>query len=304
MKQKPGVYYIYGMTYQKINFFLSMVFSKVSPTLATVVVLVFILGGCNNIGSNPPGPIDSPTALPDLSGIHWIDLTHSFDSSTLYWPNNVNNFKLTTESKGTTEGGYFYSSYSICTPEHGGTHIDAPVHFAENKYTVDQIPLTSLIGPAVKIDISAHALANRDYLISISDIESWENTFGQIPDHTIVLFQTGYGKFYPNRKEYFGTDQKGPDAIPLLHFPGIDPAAAKWLISNRKVKAVGLDTPSLDYGQSKDFLTHRILMAENLPGFENLNQLELLPATGLLVIALPMKIGGGSGGPLRIVAGM
>ena len=129
----------------------------------------------------------------------WIDLTHTFDSTTLYWPNNQSGFIHKTEAKGKTPGGYFYSSYSVCAPEHGGTHLDAPIHFAENKQTVDQIPLEKLTGNAVLVDVSEKSLKNPDYLISIQDLEFWEEKNGEIEANSIVLFRTGYGKFYPNR---------------------------------------------------------------------------------------------------------
>lgn len=232
----------------------------------------------------------------------WIDLTYTYDSTTLYWPNNIKKFEHNTDAEGKTALGYYYSSYSICTPEHGGTHLDAPIHFAENKLTVDQLPLSSITGNAVVIDVSAKALANRDYLISVEDIENWEKANGKIADNTIILFKTGYGQFYPNREKYFGSAKTGPEAIPELHFPGIDPATTEWLIKNRNIKALGLDTPSMDYGQSKDFKTHQILLGANKPGFENVAHLDQLPAKGIYVVALPMKIGRGSGAPLRIIA--
>jgi kynurenine formamidase len=233
---------------------------------------------------------------------NWIDLTYSFDSTTLYWPNNPNGFEHHVDSKGITPLGYFYSSYSVCAPEHGGTHLDAPIHFAEGKQTVDELPINRLCGKGVMIDVSKKALKERDFLITIADIENWEKENGIISDSTIVLFKTGYGQYYPNREKYFGTALRGLEAIPLLHFPGLDPKAAKWLIDKRKVKAVGLDTPSLDFGQSKDFQTHRILMGEDCPGFENVANLDKLPSKGIYIMALPMKIGAGSGAPLRIVA--
>jgi kynurenine formamidase len=240
----------------------------------------------------------------NLENVQWVDLTYSFDSTTLYWPNNQTGFVHTTDADGITPLGYFYSSYSICTPEHGGTHLDAPIHFAKDKLTIDQIPLTSLTGNAIVIDVSENALKNKDYLIQVSDIEVWEKKNGQIDKNTIVLFRTGYGQFYPNREKYFGTALKGLEAIPLLHFPGIDPATTQWLVEKRNIKALGLDTPSMDYGQSKDFQTHRILLDKNKPGFENVANLDKLPAKGIYVVALPMKIGKGSGGPLRIIAGI
>ncbi len=234
--------------------------------------------------------------------LDWIDLSYSFDASTLYWPNNTKGFEHFTEAEGETALGYYYSSYSICTPEHGGTHLDAPIHFAKNKSTLDQIPLSRLTGHAVMIDVSRKALADRDYQVSVEDIENWEKENGSIPDDTIVLFRTGYEQFYPNREQYFGTSKTGPEAIPELHFPGISPATAQWLIEKRSIKALGLDTPSLDYGQSKEFKTHRILLGRDKPGFENLTHLGRLPAKGIYIVALPMKIAKGSGGPLRIIA--
>jgi kynurenine formamidase len=242
----------------------------------------------------------SPVVWPD--NLDWIDLSHSYDKATLYWPNNAKGFEHVAEAEGKTPLGYYYSSYSFCTPEHGGTHLDAPIHFAENKMTVDQIPLSSLAGPAVMIDVSSKALDDRDYQVGVEDILKWEEDQGRIPENSIILFRTGYGSFYPDREKYFGTPKTGRTAIPELHFPGIAPAAAQWLVENRKIKALGLDTPSLDYGQSKDFKTHQILLGHEKPGFENLTNLEKLPATGLYIVALPMKIAKGSGAPLRIIA--
>lgn len=239
-----------------------------------------------------------------LEELDWIDLTHSFDSSTLYWPNNPTEFEHANDAYGITDLGYFYSSYSLSTPEHGGTHLDAPIHFSEGKLTADEIPLSSLIGKAVVIDVSEKALQNRDYLILEEDVIQWESTHGKLKQNQIILFKTGYGKFYPERESYFGTVKKGDEAIPELHFPGISAACARWLVSERKIKAVGLDTPSLDYGQSKAFEAHQVFMGANVPGFENVANLDQLPAKDFYVMALPMKIKEGSGGPLRIIAGV
>lgn len=241
-------------------------------------------------------------STPSFEELEWIDLTYPFDSTTLYWPNNPDGFQHRVDSKGMTDLGYFYSSYTILTPEHGGTHLDAPIHFYKNGETVDQLPLSKLTGKAVVIDVSSQALNDRDYLIDSVAILNWEAEHGEIPAQSMVLFRTGYGKFYPDREAYFGTAKTGGEAIPELHFPGIQPETAAWLAKNRKVKAVGLDTPSLDYGQSKDFAAHQALMENQIPGFENVANLDLLPATGVFVVALPMKIKEGSGGPLRIIA--
>jgi len=232
----------------------------------------------------------------------WIDLSYAFSDSSLYWPNNPTGFVLDTQANGITPAGFYYYSNSFSAPEHGGTHLDAPIHFAQGKESTDQVPLEKLTGNAVVVDVSVNAFKDRDYLISIKDIQDWEKKNDTINPATIVLFHTGYGQYYPDVKRYFGTDEKGIGAIPNLHFPGIDPATAEWLSTRRKVKAVGLDTPSIDYGQSKDFKTHQVLLAKDIPAFENVANLDQLPVTGAYIVALPMKIKNGSGGPLRIIA--
>lgn len=249
------------------------------------------------LGCQPP-----PKIPLDLNSLQWIDLSYAYDSSTLYWPNNPTGFVHATDAEGITPLGYFYSSYTLTTPEHGGTHLDAPIHFAKDHLTLDQLPLGSLMGNAVVIDVSEKALKDRDYQVAVADIENWEKVHGTLPENVIVLFRTGYGTFYPNREKYFGSAKLGKEAIPELHFPGIDPATTTFLVEKRQIKALGLDTPSMDYGQSKDFKTHQVLLGANKPGFENVANLDQLPATGIFVVALPMKISKGSGGPLRIIA--
>jgi kynurenine formamidase len=246
------------------------------------------------------------TAFPEEAALQfpegkWVDLTHDFSGDTVYWPTGEG-FKLETVFEGTTDKGYYYAANKYTAEEHGGTHIDAPRHFAEGRQTLDEIPLESLIGSAVVIDVSKKAASDRDYQVSVADFTDWERVNGKIPDNAIVLLNTGYGKYWPDRAKYMGTAKKGQEAIKDLHFPGLDPEAATWLVKNRRITAIGLDTPSIDYGQSALFESHRILFKENIPAFENVANLDSLPAKGALVIALPMKIKGGSGGPLRIVA--
>lgn len=231
----------------------------------------------------------------------WVDLSHDFGEDTIYWV-TAEPFKRTTVAEGRTEGGYYYSAYNFSGAEHGGTHLDSPIHFAEGKKTVDQIDIGQLVAPGVKIDVSAKAAGNVDYQITTEDIQAWESANGKIPEWAIILFQTGFATRWPDKKTYLGTDQKGPDAVKDLHFPGLHPDAAKWLIENRKFKAVGLDTASIDYGQSTKFETHVALMTNNIPALENVGDMSKLPAKGFHIFAFPMKIKGGSGGPLRIAA--
>jgi kynurenine formamidase len=230
-----------------------------------------------------------------------IDLSYPFDANTVYWP-TAEGFKLETDFEGVAEGGYYYSAYRYSAAEHGGTHLDAPVHFAKGRNTVDQIPLDQLIGPGIVVDVVSQCSANVDYLVSVADLQNWEKQHGKIKPGTILFLRTGFGKFYPDKGKYLGTDERGQAAVPKLHFPGLDPEAAKWLTQNRAVKAIGLDTASIDRGQSTTFESHRILFEKNIPAFENVANLDQLPAKGFSVIALPMKIKGGSGGPLRIIA--
>ncbi len=237
----------------------------------------------------------------DLSKGRWVDLSHEYDDDTLYWP-TAEGFRKDTVFEGQTDAGFYYTAYSFCTAEHGGTHLDAPVHFAEGKDSVEQIPLSRLIGPAVVIDVREQSAEDVDYQASREDIEAWEAQHGLIPPGSIVLFKTGFASRWPDAHAYMGTGERGAEAVAKLHFPGIHPEAARFLVRERKVASVGIDTPSIDHGQSSQFLTHRILYAHNIPGFENLASLDELPPTGALVVALPMKIGGGSGAPLRAVA--
>ncbi len=243
-----------------------------------------------------PAAADSP-----FTGGRWIDLTHDFSADTLYWP-TAEKFALETEFHGQTPKGYFYAANRYRASEHGGTHIDAPIHFAEGHKTVDQLPIDQLIGAAVVVDVTAKAQKDADYQITVADLKTFEEEHGRIPNGAILLFHTGFARHWPDAKKYLGTDEKGPDAVAKLHFPGLHPDAARWLVAERAIKAVGLDTASIDYGQSTLFESHRILFENNLPAFENVAALDQLPATGAYVIALPMKIKGGSGGPLRIVA--
>lgn len=237
----------------------------------------------------------------EFLGGHWVDLTHEFSSETIYWP-TADTFQRSTVFEGMTEKGYYYTAYNFCAAEHGGTHVDAPIHFAEGRRTVDQIPLEQLIGRAVVIDVADKALENRDYQVGVGDIKAWERKNGRFPDGCIVLLNTGSSRYWPDRVKYMGTDGRGSEAVADLHFPGLHPDAARWLVENRSIGAIGLDTPSIDYGQSELFECHRILFDKNIPAFENVANLDRLPPAGATVMALPMKIKGGSGGPLRMVA--
>ncbi|MEW5675354.1 cyclase family protein [Flavobacterium enshiense] len=261
-------------------------------TLFYALVILSALASCDRKSESPQ----------ESDSSNYIDLSHDFSEETIYWV-TAEEFKLDTVYNGNTPKGYYYSANNFSAAEHGGTHVDAPIHFSKTGQTVDEIPLDKLIGQAIKIDVSSKALTNPDYLVSVNDFLDWEKKEkNNIPDGSIVLLETGYSKYYPNKIKYLGTSGRGDKAVKELHFPGLSPEAAKWLVEHRTIKAIGIDTPSIDYGQSTYFESHVTLLSKNIPVFENLANLDKLPIQGFEIIALPMKIKGGSGAPLRIVA--
>jgi kynurenine formamidase len=228
-----------------------------------------------------------------------VDMTYPFSAETLQWP-TAKPFNLETVNEGRTPQGFWNSSYNYSGSEHVGTHLDAPFHFADGKWTTEKIPLAQTIGAGVVIDVRGKAEVDRDYLLQVRDILTWEKKNGRIAKGAIVLMHSGWGKYWGERKRYFGTD--APGDTENLHFPGFSKEAAEFLVKQRAVKAVGLDTPSIDHGPSKDFIAHQIFGAANVPIFENIAEVDRLPAKGATIYAIPMKIKGGSGAPLRIFA--
>ena len=262
-------------------------------TLTPLIAVLIVVAGCSS-------------TVPHRDHIAWeqlriVDLTHSFGSDTIVWPTEQD-FKLVVQHAADTSSGYYYASNRVEMPEHGGTHIDAPIHFSKGKQTLDKIPIERLTGAGIRINIIEPCARDRDYRITVSDLERWEGAHGRIPNESIVLLHTGFARFWPERKDYLGTNLRGQEGVRALHFPGLHIDAATWLVRERHVKAVGIDTASIDYGQSTKFETHVALLSQNVPVFENLANLQDLPTRGFDVIALPMKIAGGTGGPLRIIA--
>ena len=266
--------------------------SRVSLSqVVSIAAAGLLLAGCAQNGAAPPvfpaGEI--------------VDLSHAYDERAIYWP-TAEGFRLTVDADGMTEGGYYYASNSFCTSEHGGTHLDAPIHFAEGRQTVDQIPLERMLGPAIVVDVTEASGTNPDYQVTVDDLLRTEAEQGRIGADTILLIRTGFSARWPDAASYLGTAERGAEAVANLRFPGLHPDAARWIVNERPLRAIGIDTASIDYGQSTLFEAHRVLYEANIPAFENLTALDRLPARGAYVIALPMKIGGGSGAPLRAIA--
>jgi kynurenine formamidase len=236
----------------------------------------------------------------DLDHYQVVDLTHPLNADAVFWPTSPTTFELEQLAYGRTDSGYFYSANSFATPEHGGTHIDAPIHFDAGGQTVDEIPVAQLMGRAVVIDVRVQAAADPDYTLTEADLAAFEGQHGDIQPGSIVLLRTGWSERWPDAKAYLGDDTPGDASN--LHFPSFGPEAVRVLVEHRRIAALGADVASIDYGMSQDFMVHRIAASANVPGLENLTNLDQLPATGAWVIALPIKIEGGSGGPVRAVA--
>ena len=213
----------------------------------TVVLLIPI--------SYKAAPCSELTAegIPDQDKI--VDLSYPISSMPIlsYWPTGKP-FKLERVARTwtVTEQGYWYASNNYGpTNEHGGAHVDAPVHFNTHGRTIEEIPLKEWIGPVIIIDVSQKSLKNSDYLVNTDDIKEWEKEYGEIPKGAWIVMNSGWGKYWPNKVRYLGTDLTGAEAIPHFHFPGFSPQACRFLTEERSVKGIALDTPSIDHGQSR-----------------------------------------------------
>lgn len=255
---------------------------------------------CAPSSEGPEGPGDEARPAIDLTAYRLVDLTHPFDEHTVYWPMAPSGFELQELHFGKTEAGFFYAANRFSAPEHGGTHLDAPLHFAQGRQGAAAVPLERLVGPAVVLDVSAQAAEDPDYRLTPEDVEAFEAEHGAIPEGVIVLLRTGWGERWWDRGRYLGDDTPGDASN--LHFPAYGEEAARLLVEERRVAVLGVDTASLDHGPSSDFPVHRVAAVANVPGLENVADLHELPATGAWVMALPMKISGGTGGPVRIAA--
>jgi len=224
-----------------------------------------------------------------------VDLTHTLNAST---PTFEETKTPAYQAKivATLEKEHYFAR-EICLPEHFGTHLDAPAHFAKGLWTVDQIPPERLLAPLVVIDVTAEVKRNSDHQLSLADVLSWEGRHEQIPAHAVVIVRTGWESRWNSAKEYRNPDTKG-----VMHFPGYSLEAARMLLEQRKVYGLGIDTLSIDYGPSPDFPVHQYSLAHGAYHLENVANLDSVPPTGALIVVAPMKLEGGSGSPVRLLA--
>jgi kynurenine formamidase len=222
-----------------------------------------------------------------------LDLGYAINDKLVPWPGDKRYFEAQVNAS-VEKDGYFTRSFWML--EHYGTHLDAPVHFPPGKVTVDQIPAKQLFGPAVVLDVRAEAAKDADYQLAPARVEEWEGKYGRIPAGAIVLLRTGWASRWPDAQRYRNQDTQG-----RMHFPGFSVDAVKMLI-DRKVSGLGCDTLSADYGASTDFAVHHLALGAGLYHLENLADLSEVPEAGAFLVVAPIKLEGGSGGPVRVFA--
>jgi len=222
-----------------------------------------------------------------------IDLTYALSDKLVPWPGDAKAFEA--QVNATVEkNGYFTRSFWML--EHYGTHMDAPAHFPPGTTTVDRIPAEKFFGPAVILDVRSESDRDPDYQLTVKRIEAWEANHGKIPAGAIVLLRSGWASRWPDVARYRNQDANGK-----MHFPGFSVEAAKLLLQ-RKVSGLGCDTLSIDPGNSSNFPVHHLVLGAGVYQLENLADLKDLPESGAFLIAAPIKLEGGSGGPVRVFA--
>ncbi len=256
------------------------------------LVVLFLLASCRTAPNTEPAGILEGIAA---NRTRLIDLGHALDSKNPYWPGaGYGPFKY--ETFATLEkDGVLSGRFSLA--EHTGTHLDAPNHFAAGQISVDQLPLKQLIAPAFVIDVRSKAAENADYVLTLEDINAWEQAHGRVPSSSVVMLYTGWDERWTDFDKYKNAGKDG-----ALHFPGFSAEAATLLVGARGVAGLGIDTLSVDYGMSKDFAVHHISHGKGKYHLENVANLGSMPATGAWVMVAPIKIQNGTGGPARIFA--
>ncbi len=264
------------------------------PVLLVILFLIFTAAvPAHAAQADPLAKVFAAIRSGDISV---IDLTHELDGESPYWPEGKAQTPFHAEVVATfPKYGYFARAISL--PEHFGTHMDAPAHFDPDGSTVDQILPRELLVPAVVVDVRQQVKADQDYRVSVADLQRWEHAHRAWPAGAAVFIFTGWSSRWPSQEKYMNQDAQG-----VLHFPGLSVEAAKYLVEHAHPVAIGIDTGSIDYGPSKNFEAHHVTMKAGLYHLENLANLDRLPARGAYIIALPMKLRGGSGSPTRVVA--
>src|ERR1700756_4942774 len=262
--------------------------------LRAAILLCFFLWAGRTAIALAQSPMHKPQIEEIASGkTRVIDLSYALSDKLVAWPGDAKAFEAKVNAT-VEKNGYFTRSFWML--EHYGTHLDAPIHVPPGKATVDQIPAKKFFGPAVVLDISAEGAKSADYQAPASRVEEWEKKHGRISEGSIVLLRTGWASRWPDVQKYRNQDAQGK-----MHFPGFSADAARLLIA-RKASGIGCDTLSADYGASEDFAVHHLVLGAGLYHLENLSDLSEVPEAGAFLVVAPIKLEGGSGGAVRVLA--
>lgn len=239
---------------------------------------------CSPVAPPPPRAARSFTRAVDLTHTTWQEFPTYFGVPQLE-VEVLNNF---------AEHGFNMNNWHV--GEHTGTHMDAPFHFSADGWTADAIPVSNLVVPLAVIDIRAKAETDADAQVTPDDLLVWEEAYGRIPEGSCVAMLSGWDA-HVNSSMFRNADANG-----VMHFPGFHVEAAAWLMEERNVVGMAVDTLSLDFGPSADFATHYAWLPTNRWGLENVANLAALPPVGATLVAGGPKIQGATGGPSRLIA--
>ena len=244
----------------------------------------------SNLPNNPPAISPLPLTITIRRVVH---LSHIIDPEIPLWPGDPPvEFETVTELE---KDGYYLRRFSL--GEHIATHMNAPNSFYPQGISIDQYPAESLIAKAVVIDIRQQVGTNPDYALTLSDVLAWEQPYGQIPQGSVVLLFTGWQSKWSDQKAFINSDTAGG-----LHFPGFSSEATQFLLSQRQIAGVGIDTHGVDSGQDITFATNRLVLEQSRIVLENLTNLDQLPAVGTTLIMGVLRLKGGSGSPATVLA--
>lgn len=267
-----------------------------------VVLISTALQGCSPPEPEPPPPaVEEEPAAPDRlkqlfeGELRIVDLTHALSADMPYWPGPERNPFVHDTIQAHYNGSPSMAAYR--TPEHHGTHLDAPVHSREGEVSVDELVLESLFVPAVVIDIAEAASTDPDLALTLAQVKDWERTHGPVPARSVVFLRTGWGERWSEPDLYASVDSAGN-----LHFPGFSAEAAEYLVEERDISGIGIDALSVDPGVADTFAVHAVVNGAGRYQLENVANLEQLPPVGAYLVVAPIKIQGGSGGQVRLFA--
>ncbi len=222
-----------------------------------------------------------------------VDLTHTLTPEFPRWP-GYSPFEVQ-NSHTYARHGFFANAWHV--HEHSGTHVDAPLHFSAKGSSAAEIRAGALVTPAVVIDIRSRARRDPDAEVRVEDIKAWERKHGRMPRGAAVMMWSGWENRVGDQQAFLNIDSKG-----VMHFPGFSPEAAEFLVKERSVVGIGVDTISLDHGPSTDFGAHFAVLPTNRWGVENLANLGKIPPRGATLFVGVPRVQGASGGPARVVA--